>query len=480
MTPVQADNYRILFVEAPYSYGGGDLVVGKYFPLGIGYLASYLRSHGAQARIFQAGPGDHDAQLLSAIREFQPDMACISVMTPSYPRAAALCREIKAAHGCVTVLGGHHVSAVGTEVLAQCVHADYAVAGEGENALLALVAALRNGETDLSHVPGLVWRDADGAARQNPQADLITDLDALPFPARDLVDMSRYRLHSYIDFGKRSATMITSRGCPFKCMFCSSWLTMGSKYRFRSVENIMQEIRELTGRWGVDHIVFEDDTMTLKRERMLALCAELERMKNRPTWYCLSRVDSMDLELARAMKRAGCRMVNFGIESGSPEILKKIGKKISLDKAREAVSACDRAGLRTQCTFIVGFPYDTRETMAMTWEAARVINPSIAIFFPLTPYPGTRVFNEHLDKSRRPQSVAEWERFLMTANTSGVSVHSEFSGAQLRAIADQYNRKFFLRPAKALHLMKTAHGIEDIIRLARGAVYLAHAAVKKQ
>lgn len=467
-------NKKILFIEAPYSYANaGKELVGKYFPLGIGYLASYIREAGYSVKIFQPSLDEaYESELKDIIKSFDPSVIGISVMTPSYPRAVGICDMIKSYDKEITtVLGGHHVSAVGKEVLEQSPNSDFAVIGEGELTFHELMRAVGSNDAGYQDIKGLAWRDDNGDIHVNESRELIKDIDSLPLPARDLVDMDQYRLHSYIDFGKKSATMITTRGCPYKCAFCSSWLTMGSRYRFRSVESIMEEVRVLVDS-GVDHIVFEDDTMALKRSRIMAICDALIEMPNRPSWYCLTRVDTMDYELAKKFKKAGCKMVLFGIESGSPEILDFIGKKMSLDKAVEAIDACNKAGLRTQCTFIVGFPADTEKTMAMTYDIAKKINPTIAVFFPLTPYPGTMIFNEYLDKSLIPKTVDEWQKYIMTDNESGISMNEGYSGQEIKAIANKFNRKFFLRPLHILQMLKTVHSPTDFIRLSKGALYL--------
>ena len=474
-------NKRILFVEAPYSYAGaGKQVVGKYFPLGIGYLASYIRQFGYSVKIFQPSSENSFSQELSdIIASFDPSLVGISVMTPSYPRAVEICDMIKEIDASIfTVLGGHHVSAVGKDVLVQSPNTNFAVVGEGELTFHELVQSIESDNSNHEKINGLVWRDSKGVIHVNNSRELIKDIDSLPLPARDLVEMDQYRLHSYIDFGTKSATMVTSRGCPYKCAFCSSWLTMGARYRFRSVDSIMAEIRELVAS-GIDHIVFEDDTMALKRSRIEAICDAMIAMPNRPTWYCLTRVDTMDYELAKKFRDAGCKMVNFGIESGSPEILKLIGKKISLDKAVDAIAACRKAGLRTQCTFIVGFHIDTDETMAMTFNIAKKINPTIAIFFPLTPYPGTKVFNEFLDKSLIPNSVDEWLNYIMTDNQSGISLNTKYSGEEIKAIANTFNRKFFFRPLHILSILRTVSSPTDLIRLSKGALYLMSNYIKE-
>ena len=175
---------------------------------------------------------------------------------------------------------------------------DYVVLGEGELIIAELCRMLESKRT-VSKIKGLVYRTAKGTVKANPRRDLIKDVDSLPFPARDLVDMSRLGTHKYIDVGRVSATMISSRGCPFKCAFCSSHITMGKIYRFRSAQNVLAEIDELVNRYHVNHIAFEDDTFTLNRDRVETICRDLIQRNYDLTWYCLSRVESMDLGAGR-------------------------------------------------------------------------------------------------------------------------------------------------------------------------------------
>lgn len=474
-----ASKTKVLLIDAPYSYAGGNSLVKKYFPLGIGYLAAYIRNAGYAVKIFESSsPAFSCDDLDKEISSFKPELVGISVMTPTYPDAVEICSHIKRYHSVKAVLGGHHISAMKGDVLKQAEDVDFAVYGEGEETLLQLMGQLDSPDPHFEKIDGLVWRDKNTIVVNKPR-DLIEDIDILPFPARDLVDMSNYGLHSYIDFGNKSATMITSRGCPFDCFFCSSHLTMGRGYRFRSTDSIMSEVRELVEEHGVDHIVFEDDTMTLRRDRMEEICRKFIAMPNSPSWHCLSRVDTMDHTLAKLMKQAGCRMVGFGVESGSAEILELIGKKISIDKAVKAVEACQKAGLRTQCTFIVGFPFDTKETMLSTLEAAKRINPTIAIFFPLTPYPGTRVYNEFLDSSQIPSNISDWKKFIVTDRNFDLSVNKDWNSKQIKKISDQFNRSFYLRPKHWLRMLSTVSNLSDFVRLAKGGIFLLRSSLKK-
>ncbi|MGQ9921436.1 MAG: B12-binding domain-containing radical SAM protein [Desulfobacca sp.] len=449
---------NILLIEAPYDYGRMESMTKPHFPLGLGYVAAYLRQQGHTVRLLIKLTPE---ELQRHLEAFDPQLVGVSCMTPTFPQAVAICRTVKEKGRAATVLGGPHVTALKEDILALQPEVDYVVYGEGEQTVAALCQALAQGNPALPDVNGLVYRRPDGTISVNPPRGLIKDVDSLPFPARDLLDMERLGTHRYIDVGRNSATMISSRGCPFKCAFCSSHITMGKLYRFRSAENVLAEIDELVGRYRVNHIAFEDDTFTLNRERLETICQELIRRCYDLTWYCLSRVESMDLELARLMRRAGCRLVSFGIESGNPEILQKIHKKISLPAARRAVEACYRAGLRSQCTFILGFPFDTQQTMAETLRFAQELSPTIAIFFALVPYPGTEMYR-YLPESLRPQRADEWQDFANMINNQGyLSLVPGVSAAALTRMTEQWHLRFYLRPRQLYRMFRTLHSWQE-------------------
>ena len=239
------NNFRILLLEAPYSYGIDRMVVKSYFPLGLGYLASYLRENGFEIKIFQAQKDkSFYSEVIQQIKEFNPHLVGVSAMTPTYPEALNICELTKTYSKAKTVLGGSHISAVKSEVFKDSENVNFLAIGEGELTLLELVRRLA-GRGKLEDVNGLIWKDSYGNIVENKPRELIEDVNKLPFPARDLIDLSRYGVHSYINFRERAATMISSRGCPFSCSFCSSFLTMGRKYRIRTAKNILAEIEEL-------------------------------------------------------------------------------------------------------------------------------------------------------------------------------------------------------------------------------------------
>lgn len=460
---------NILLIEAPYDYGRLESMTKPHFPLGLGYVAAYLRREGHTVRL---ALGLTPEVLLDQLQTFKPALVGVSCMTPTFPQAVAICNLVKQHSSAATVLGGPHVTALQAEILQEPT-VDYVVIGEGELTIAELCQALGQSDPDVSHIQSLAYRTPDGAVRTNPRRPLIKEVDSLPFPARDLVDMSRLGTHKYIDVGRVSATMISSRGCPFKCAFCSSHITMGKVYRFRSAANVLAEIDELVQRYRVNHVAFEDDTFTLNRERVETICQGLIQRGYDLTWYCLSRVESMDLDLARLMRQAGCRLVSFGIESGNPEILEKIHKKISLPAARQAIEATYQAGLRSQCTFILGFPFDTQKTMADTLHFAQELSPTIAIFFALVPYPGTEMF-QYLPESLRPHQADQWQDFANMINNQGyLSLVPGVSAAELTQMTERWHLRFYLRPRQLYRMFRTLHSWQEFVSFAASGWGLA-------
>lgn len=449
---------KVLLIETPYEYGALATMTRPHFPLGLGYLASYLRRQGCEVRLIL---GITPEQLLGELAEFRPQVVGVSSMTPTFCQAVGICRKVKQSSDAVTVMGGVHVTALKEEILDAHPEVDFVVYGEGEETLGELCGALARGEQDFSGIAGLVFRRADGTIQINPSRELIKDIDSLPFPARDLVDMSLLGSHRYIDSGRVSATITSSRGCPFKCAFCSSHITMGKRYRIRSAANVLAEIDEVVQRFGVTHLAFEDDTFTLFPERVKAICEGLIARRYDLIWFCLSRVESMTVEMARLMRRAGCRLVSFGIETGSQEILEKIHKKISLAQAQKAIDACYQAGLRTQGTFILGFPFDTPQTLRATLHFAQKLSPTVAIFFCLIPYPGTEMF-QYLPASLRPQKPEDWQNFVATINNQGyLSLIPGVSAAELARLTELWHLRFYLRPRQLYRMLRTLHNWED-------------------
>lgn len=276
------------------------------------------------------------------------------------------------------VLAGAH-GTLRTEFVLQETKAAAVVRGEPEWTL----AALADAGLDPRGVPGAAYIE-DGRVVIAPAA-APADLDALPAPAYDLASPRDYR---YELMGPRLALVETSRGCPFSCNFCLKAM-YGPGIRFKSIDRVLAEVEEVVGRWGAAGVYFFDLEFTLSRDRTVALCRGLKRSGLRFQWCCQTRVDSVDSDLLRLMKESGCRLIHFGIETGSPLLLERTGKNVTLEQAERAVDACRRLGIRTACFFLMGLPGETGADRRATRRAAAALDPTYASFHVAAPYPGT-------------------------------------------------------------------------------------------
>lgn len=370
--------------------------------------------------------------------------------------------------GVVTIGGGPHPTVLPAETFRLFGgDLDYVIRGEAEDgfrALLDVVASGRAAPHALAGVPGLAWRAADGALRQNPTA--TTDLARLPLPRWDLMDPARYPPAPHSAFFRRFpvAPVAVSRGCPYPCSFCAGALIHRREVRYRRVEDVLEEIALLHDRHGVREIHFVDDNLTYDAERAHALCAGLRRLPFRMTWSCPNgvRLDRIDRALADDMRAAGCYAVGVGIESGSARILDRIRKGLDLATIRRQVAMLHAAGLETRGFFVLGFPTETRAEMAATVDLALELPLDFAHFMLFHPFPGTRAY----DEAAREGGVAaiDW-----SAETLAEPAYAPagITAAELKATQRGAFLSFYLRPRAALRLVSSVRGPRHAGWLAR-------------
>ncbi|RLI82686.1 B12-binding domain-containing radical SAM protein [Archaeoglobales archaeon] len=361
-------------------------------PLGLGYLASTLRERGFKVRIIDDLVERLEfSELIDRIKDAL--IVGITSTTPTFNSALKYACSIKKRLPDVfIILGGVHATFMPHRVIkSECV--DAVCVGEGEYTL-AEVAERMSSERSLKGVKGLIYKE-NGMVFNNGKREFIEDLDALPFPAFDLMPLEKYTVlgHKLEQF-----PMITSRGCPFGCRYCSSSLFLGRKFRARSPKNVVDEIEWLLNDFGARHIAFGDDTFTLNRKRVIEICNEIIERKLDVNWSCSSRVDTISPEMLERMKMAGCVAIYYGVESASSEILKYYRKRIDLEKVKRAVKLTKKAGIETICSFIIGSPFERREDIKKTLKFAIKLNPDYAQFSVLTPYPGTEIYYEAKEK----------------------------------------------------------------------------------
>jgi len=325
-------------------------------------------------------------EMKRTILDFRPAVVGISAQSPTFASTqlvAKLAKEIN--KRVIVIVGGPHSSAVGSEVL-NCPDIDISVSGEGENTIVEILHAIDN-RVDLDDIPGVSYRQSGRNVRTRPRQH-ISDLDSLPFPNR----IAREVLKDYDRYPQNAFKYIfATRGCPYSCIFCGSRSVWSRKVRFRSPENVVEEINRLQDK-GLRSIHFDDDTFGIRKEYIRDICNALIKGCPRLKWSCELHAGLVDEESISLMKEAGCYLIQLGVETASNEILRQIGKNITFEEALMACRIVKRHGIRLEAFFMVGFPQETEDTMRDTMAAMKKIEADQIVYSIFTPYPGTEAF----------------------------------------------------------------------------------------
>ena len=445
-------------VQAPYclDYGPMRKASGTYFPMGLGYIAAYVERAGFGAALID--PNAEEMSVDEAARratEGAPVCVGVSFMTPQLHWARDFARALRRiAPKVPLVLGGAHPSVLPEQTLADIPEADYVVYGEGEETTLELLEYLAEGKGSPDGIVGLAWR-GDSAPVVNEPRPPIEDLDDLPRPDRDLIDQKLYHAQSFLSYSGKAMTIYTSRGCPGRCVFCASGHRLRARIRERSIENVMTEIDYLRERFDMEYLLIKDDTFTLRRSRVEEFCDSISKRHPGLKWHCMVRVNTVDEPLLRRMRNAGLNDVFFGIESGNNDILKRARKGITTERARQAVGACARLGIRSYGAFILGLPGDNRQTIEETIRFACSLPLTMAGFSILTPYPGTQVYEEHFCLD--PSEPIDYDQFVASTGLHYVRGYTGLDGMDMSELPDlvsQAQRRFYLRPSQILRILR--------------------------
>ena len=382
----------------PYFRSPRDRSPFRFPPLGLGYIASQLRNHGLSVKLVDCTFRSEDSAV-QTVRGLHPSIIGIYSMFSMSTSALRLARLLR--KDCDLLVAGGPLPSIFPEDYLKAF--DVVCIGEGEETMLELAEAhLKQGK--LTNIKGICIRTSlesnttDESNIRTPARPPIRDLDSIPFPARDLFDNDDY-MEYYVDrFDRKETSIITTRGCPFDCDFCSRPI-FSNQFRARSARNVLDELEQIT-RLGYDSVWFSDDCFTLIPSRVLQICRGVKDRSLELRWECLSRVDGFSFGMAKAMKEAGCERVFFGIESGDDGILRQMKKRIDVDQARKAVEAARKADLKAAGFFIIGYPGETNSTILRTIKFATKLPLDYASFSLPYPIPGTGLYDKVKDRLR--------------------------------------------------------------------------------
>jgi len=436
----------IFLANAPYLLEeryGKLAPVGATLPhLGLLMLGATLRKEGHRVRIVDASAqGLGYEQTLREISRFKPDIIALTAVTPSIIKTVKLAARIKEVRPSVPiVIGGPHFTAVPEETLLDYPVFDYGIVGEGENTLVDLVESLAV-ESSPSDVPGVAFQEK-GKVHFGPTRSPIQDLDALPFPAWDLLDGFPSQYHPALFKYKRlpSTHIISARGCPNRCIFCDTSV-FSRQIRYHAPEYILEMIGYLVKDFGIREVIFEDDQFLVKRRRVEEICEGLLKAGLGISWCCSARVNSVnDTGLLNLMKRAGCWQISYGIESADQKILNFAKKGIAIEQIEKAVRMTREAGMLSKGYFIFGLPYETEETMKQTIRFAKSIPLDDMSIFILTPFPGSEMF----DIAEQHGTIhKDYEKMNLL---EVVYVPNGLSREKLLYFQQRFMKEFYIRP----------------------------------
>lgn len=457
---------KIIFVNPPLSHkelyhtlaGGGS----ELPPLGLCNLAAVTRENGFETEILDAQALKMDYENTArVILEKNPDYVGVTATTIAIFNAGRLANLLKNRREDVRIIiGGAHLTAAPYETMERFPQFDVGVIGEGEVAILEL---LRNYE-GLNHINGIVYRK-NGQVKLTGNRKFIKDLDLLPMPAWDLLpDIIKYYQPAADSINRFPASsLVTSRGCPGRCTFCDRSV-FGNFFRFYSAEYILRMIKELISRYGIKELYIHDDTFTVNRKRIMALCNLIREEDIDITWSCNGRADFVDLDMLKEMKKSGCWQISYGIESGSQETLNVLKKGITLEKIENAVRDTKKAGLRVKGLFMIGVPKETYKTMEETIKFLKRLDLDDFHMTCFTPFPGTEIYanGEKYGKIDR-----DWRKMNM--------FYPNFipEGLTRRDIMRYYRyayRAFYLRPKTILYYVKKLRSFAVFKKLFRGLI----------
>jgi len=431
------------------------------FPIGLGYLAGYVREAGHTVKILAPDPsGMEMAAVWKCLEEFKPDLVGISSVTQTFLAAGELAEEAKRRLGCPVIMGGVHVTALPRTSLQRFPALDAVIRGEGELPLKAIADGFdRTGKIDFSGVPAASFLK-DGEYAENPMPEPIADLDTLPYFARDLLEGGIYQGHTGADKPIPLMAILSSRGCPARCTFCAN-SRMGRRFRARSPQNFVGEIEHCLKTYGTKHFIVYDDCFTADQKRVYAICDLLIEKKLGITWETSARVNTLlDEELVLKMKRSGCKGLTIGVETGDQRISDLMKKGTTPAQAELCAALLRKHRIPFSAGFMLGNEGDTMETARGTIAFACRLKPTIAFFAITIPMPGTELFEKFYKDYDRTDT--DWARWTAQGSSRPFeSRHTVLPSRTLFLLLVWAHLRFYLNPLQFLRMAMDLVGTEN-------------------
>ncbi|NJD76125.1 MAG: radical SAM protein [Candidatus Methanoperedens sp.] len=433
-------------------------------PLGLAYIAAVLEKNNYDVKIIDGpalsvreGYGFND--LKNDIKKYNPDLVGITATTPQFIFAKSTAEAVKEINPDVPiVLGGAHISCLPEKTMSEIREIDFGVIGEGENTFLELVRKIQQ-KTD-GTVNGTIYRE-DGTIKLSPPREFIENIDSIPYPAWHLLPMDLYR-PSPLNYRRLPATAImTSRGCPYRCAYCSKPIHR-SKFRAHSPERVVGEIEYLINNFGIKDIQIFDDTFTMDNARAEKICDLIIDKDIDIVWNCMTRADKVTKHLLNKMKKAGCYGIGFGVESGNPHILKRISKGVGMDQIRKAFAWTKEEKIQTRAFFMIGFPGENEETINDSLNFAKELDPTALQLMVATPYPGTPLWE--LAQQEGTLNIKDWTNFTFYAPKEVPYVPEGMEQEQMLEMYSKAYKSFYLRPSFLLKRVLEIKSFGDINR----------------
>ena len=422
------------------------IVIPPLPPTDLMYLAAIAEKEGLDAKIqdYSQG-GDFEKDL----KEFKPDYLVVNIATPTLvhdmeavKKAKTICPDV------ITIAKGAAFLALANRIMSEHDELDYGILGEAEITLREILKGIPK-----EHILGIYYKE-NGEIKFTGNRPFIEDLDSLPFPARHLVDNNIYRRP---DNNKVQATIKVSRGCPFHCFFCLATPVSGAKVRRRSPENIVAEIKECVEKYKIKYVLFWSEIFNLDKEWTMELCHKIIESGLKITWSANTRADTADLEMAEMMYKSGCRLVSIGVESGSQDMLNKMGKHITLDDVRRTVKVFKKAKIRIYNYFVIGLPWETEETAEETIKFAIELDSDFISFYTATPLPGS-TFYDYAEEHNLFDKDTSFENayYYPAVNTHHLSRERVFE------LHKSAVKRFYLRPLYILKMLSRIRSFEEV------------------